>query len=215
MRGAETYVPMSNRFLICLLVLASVGMLALPYYMFTRDIKPDVVSAYGQWYGDAVVAIAAILAIYQLVLSKKSSEAEAFLKICAMVDEKAFLRSYDYIISRREVLQRVAVADAGFSALENDVDSKLLEEAALDVLYQLEKIGILVHHAIVNRRMVTDYIGEVVINGYGALSQVITYYQRGDRTMYERLVELRTTCIQNGWSAACATTMKATGIANS
>jgi hypothetical protein len=47
--------------------------------------------------------------------------------------------------------------------------------------------------------MVTDYIGDVVINAESALSYVIDFYQREDKTMYERLREMRDSCLRHGW----------------
>lgn len=193
------------------IVLAGV-VLATPGYLLGRGAHPDAVAAYGQWAGDAIVAIAAIFAIYQLVLSKRSSETDAFLRICDMIDEKEFLRNYDLVLKHRARLVSEDIAENGLDALTESSDYTGLEEAALDVLYQLEKIGILMHHAIVNKRMVTDYIGEVVINSYDALFQLISWYQGDDRTMYERLVELRHLCLSHGWPEEMAARMKPTGI---
>jgi len=196
-------------------VLAAASLAAIliaPAYMFAHAARAETITAYGQWIGDFIVAAAAVFAIYQLTLSKKSSETEAFLRICDMVDERTFLLNYNYVLSHRDELHDARVSKQGLECFKASGDYDQLHEAVFDVLYQLEKIGILVHHSVVNKKMIVDYIGEVVVNAHGALSTLILFFQLDDKDMYERLVELNKTCLRHGWKPRVAEKMRPTGL---
>jgi hypothetical protein len=187
--------------LIVFLLLGAVSLIA-PHYMFTHIAMqyPDV-AAYGQWYGDAVIALAAAVAIYEIFLIKNASEVDVFLKICQMVDDDEFRKNYEYI---RDDLLRDAVAADGIEALKDEPEYDRLEKAVYMVLYRLEKIGILVYHAVVNEKMVTDYVWSDVVNSFEALSQIIAFLQRSEsnktnKTKCERFVALYKTCTRFGW----------------
>jgi hypothetical protein len=186
-------------------ILAVVALVVAPSYMFADSMNAEVVSAYGQWYGDAVIATASIFAIYQLFLTKKASESDVFLKICQMIDDKEFDRCYKYICIRQDELLRDVVKHNGIDAFKDDACYDELKDAVIAVLYTLEKIGILVHHAVVNKRMVTDYVGACTIKSYDVLSQAVAYLQREDAKQYEYFVKLHKTCKQNRSLAVCRT----------
>jgi hypothetical protein len=190
-----------NYFLIVLVVLGVfLAALFFPYIMFAQNMNPDIVGSYGQWTGNAIILCASFFAFHQLYLSKKQSETEVFLKICDMVDDDGFKESYDEIRKNKKILQNDEIASHGLATLDSN-----LRNAAIDVLYQLEKIGTLFNFSTLNKEMVTDYIGDVVVQSHSILSNTISYYQKDMPDAYKRFNELQKACITSGWSEDAAT----------
>lgn len=183
----------------------------LPSHFFATGKCADWIAAYGTWVNAAIVAAVGLFAIPQLATTKKSVDAEVFLKVCEKIDDPAFGRNYELCRRDRARFDGASIGPDKRLTLAGP-DSPELRNAAMDVLYTLEDIGIIFQHSALNRAMIAEYVGDVALNSYRALRPVIDVYQSFDKSVFERAVELRNYCIRNGWNEDVAEMMPFTRI---
>jgi hypothetical protein len=182
----------------------------IPAHLISLGKHADYVAAYGTWVAAGVVAALGLLAIPQLDTAKRSVDVDVFLKVCAEIDDTTFGRNYELCRRERAKFKTVTISDD--NRLSLSPDDPALRKSALDVLYTLEEVGIIFHHSVLNKDMVAEYVGEVVVNAYAALSPLIAEYQKSDKEMFERVVGLREYCIKNGWTEEVAEALPFTRI---
>lgn len=134
-------------------------------------------------------------AIDALRVSRASTNTEAFLKATAIVDdETVFGVNYDLVTANASKLRFAGLADNGLSlsGVTEPYDPSL-PNAIQDVLSALEKVGIIFYYTTA-KEMIDEYVGDVVINAYEALSHVIQVEREADAEMYERFQQMYDFC---------------------
>lgn len=178
----------------------------IPRHLCSIGVSVDYISAYGTWVGAGIVAAVGLLAIPQLATTKKSVDAQVFLTVCEQIDDETFGRNYE--LCRRDSARFQGITIGADKALTfAGPDSPALRDAAMDVLYTLEQVGIIFHHSALNKDMIAEYVGDIAVNSYAALAPVISVFQKRDKEMFERVVELRDYCVKNGWKEDVAETL--------
>jgi hypothetical protein len=172
--------------------------------------SPDVmISSWGTWIAIVAVLVVGAFAIPQLALLKSSVETEVFLKATAIIDdEKVFGPNHRLVVANSVILKGATLADAGDLRGISPRDSARLSNAVRDVLYTLEKVGIIFHYS-TNKAMIEEYVGDAVISSYEALESIITDARNEDPSMYDRFDELYQYC-KKRWPDAGVTKYKYT-----
>lgn len=174
----------------------AVGIFALgaPVAMYTDGASDGTVAAWGAWFAIVAVLLVGGFAIPQLALLKSSVETEVFLKASAIIDDEAvFGPNHKLVLKNAAILQRASLAEDGSLAGVSIEDNDRLSNAVRDVLYSLEKVGIVFHYA-TNKAMIEEYVGDTVISSYEALANVIAEARKDDASMYDRFDELYKYC---------------------
>ncbi|HUA08237.1 MAG TPA: hypothetical protein VMA98_03115 [Candidatus Acidoferrales bacterium] len=165
--------------------------IGLPVGLFANGYHGGFVAACGAWFGALAVGVVGVLAIPQLVLMKASTEADVFLKVCAIIDDPKFADDYDLMLRNREYLKNARLTQN--ASLPGSYAS--MTRNIKHLLDDMEKIGIIFFYA-TNKEMISDYIGDVVILVYETLAQVITGIRKlaNDATRYERFTSMYDYC---------------------
>lgn len=176
--------------------LAGLAVLAIivPAEMYWRGLNDSTVGAWGTWIAIVALLVVGAFAIPQLALLKSSVETEVFLKATAIIDdEEGFGPNHKLVLKNAVVLQNAALSDDGELIGIGAEESGQLSNAVRDVLYALEKVGIIFHYA-TNKAMIEEYSGDTVISSYEALANVIREARKDDAGMYDRFDELYRYC---------------------
>ena len=205
MDGIKRWWPM-----VALLILA----VGVPCTLYRLGFDDPKVEAVGAWFGAFTVICVGLFAIPQLGLQRASVDTDIFLKATSIIDDEAgFGRNYKIITFDfdAERIKKARLADDG-TILDSDggVMPSKLSNAAWDVLYALEQVGIIFHYA-TNKAMIEEYAGEVVINAHEVLASIIKDYQKDDASMYERFDELYVYCVSR-WNRKAASKVKYTNV---
>jgi len=177
-----------------LLIMAGIAILV-PVVLAVLGVKGDGFGGYAAWFGDAIIAIAAIFAIQQLVVNKTTADTDTFLKICNIIDdEQTFGKNYEFIKTNADRMGKATLSAEGCLEFQGESGEGRLVDATMDVLYALEQVGILVAYTDIDRNMVNEYIGDVVIRAHDILLPIISAFQGRDRTMFQRFDEFYSYC---------------------
>jgi hypothetical protein len=176
-------------------------------------------TAAGTWALVVVGAVAAFFAykaadaaIRTLGLNRMSAQVEVFLKACAIIDDEAtFGPNYQLVKKSANFLGRATLSEDGESLLHTGIayDARL-PNAVQDVLSALEKVGIIFQYA-TNKEMIEEYVGDVVINAYGALAHIIEQERHYDPEMYERFEQMYNFCKEH-WNPEAAARVRYTNV---
>jgi hypothetical protein len=171
--------------------------LGVPGLVFQRGLNAEEVTAWGQWIGDVIVAVAAVFAIYQLALSKQSSAVDAFLKVCDVVNDAEFTSKYNLVYGEQARLRDPRVSAKGLAVLVKVENYDEICAAVYGVLDQLTRIAYILEYTAVSRRMVVDYVGDIVVQCAYSLENYLIF-EKGNGN-YEKFRWLATICLAQGW----------------
>jgi hypothetical protein len=175
-------------------------------------------TAAGTWALVLVGSVAAFFAyktadaaIRTLGLNRASTEVDVFIKACESIDDEAvFGVNYQLVRDNASMLAHATLSDNGASLLTKDTYDIRLPNAVQDVLSALEKVGIIFQYA-TNKEMIEEYIGDVVINAYEALSNVIAGERKHDSEMYLRFEQMYRFCKER-WNPQAAARVRYTNV---
>jgi hypothetical protein len=175
-------------------------------------------TAAGTWALVVVGALAAFFAyraadaaIKTLGLNRASTEVDVFIKACEIIDDEAvFGVNYQLVRENASLLGHATLSNSGESLLTKSTYDTRLPNAVQDVLSALEKVGIIFRYA-TNKEMIEEYIGDVVINAYEALSNVIEGERKHDLEMYLRFEQMYHFCKER-WNPQSAARVRYTNV---
>jgi hypothetical protein len=130
-----------------------------------------------------------------LALYRVASENDVFLKASGIVDDElTFGKNYKIVLANETLLKDAVLTEDGSALRGIDAEgSEDLYNAAMDVIYALEQVGIIFHYA-TNKRMIAEYLGETVVKAHRVLNMLITNEQSRDPELYERFTGMNNYC---------------------
>lgn len=177
--------------------------IGIPGWLYSHHYAGHDLGDWATWVGALAVGWVGLFAIPQLSLTKASTEVDVFLRACGIIDdERVFGPNYQLIRDSESMLQKAALSEDGKSLIGISGYDSRLPNAVQDVLSALEQVGIIFHYA-TNKNMIEEYVGDIAINAYEALRNVLEDQRRKDGHMYERFVELYEYCHAR-WNTASA-----------